>query len=38
MSYWLNKTESKIRIGIDTGGTFTDLVIVSEGAVKAWKI
>ncbi|MHA1953930.1 MAG: hydantoinase/oxoprolinase N-terminal domain-containing protein, partial [Candidatus Heimdallarchaeaceae archaeon] len=34
----MNKTESKIRIGIDTGGTFTDFVIVSEGAVKAWKI
>ena len=38
MSYWLNKTESKIRIGIDTGGTFTDFVIVSEGSVNAWKI
>jgi N-methylhydantoinase A len=33
----LNYAESKIRIGIDTGGTFTDFVIVSEGSVKAWK-
>ena len=38
MSYCLNRAKSKIRIGIDTGGTFTDFVIVSEGFVRAWKI
>ncbi|MCG3219879.1 MAG: hydantoinase/oxoprolinase family protein [Candidatus Heimdallarchaeota archaeon] len=34
----MNKANEKTRIGIDTGGTFTDFVIVSEGFVKAWKI
>ena len=38
MSYYLNRAKSKIRIGIDTGGTFTDFVIVFEGSIKAWKI
>ena len=32
-----NKLEAPIRIGIDTGGTFTDYVIVSEGSISAWK-
>ncbi len=26
-----------IRIGIDTGGTFTDFVVVEDGAVRTWK-
>ena len=38
MSYYLNRAKNKIRIGIDTGGTFTDFVIVFEGSIKAWKI
>ena len=38
MSYCLNEAENKLRIGIDTGGTFTDFVIVSKGSIDAWKI
>ena len=34
----MNEARKEIRIGIDTGGTFTDFVIVSEGSVKAWKV
>ncbi len=29
--------QQTVRIGIDTGGTFTDYVIVSEGYIQAWK-
>jgi len=32
-----NEKQRSIRIGIDTGGTFTDYVIVSEGYIQAWK-
>jgi len=32
-----NDTQQPVRIGIDTGGTFTDYVIVSEGYIQAWK-
>ena len=32
-----NDTQQPVRIGIDTGGTFTDYVIVSEGYIRAWK-
>ncbi|MCG3258627.1 MAG: hydantoinase/oxoprolinase family protein [Candidatus Heimdallarchaeota archaeon] len=28
---------SQVRIGIDTGGTFTDYVIVTNGHISAWK-
>ena len=34
----LNNTRKPIRIGIDTGGTFTDFVVVSKDHVNAWKI
>ncbi|MCE7742706.1 MAG: hydantoinase/oxoprolinase family protein [Candidatus Heimdallarchaeota archaeon] len=30
-------SQQPVRIGIDTGGTFTDYVIVSEGYIRAWK-
>ncbi len=32
-----NDKQQQVRIGIDTGGTFTDYVIVSEGYIRAWK-
>ena len=32
-----NDNQQSVRIGIDTGGTFTDYVIVSEGYIRAWK-
>ncbi|TFG09155.1 hydantoinase/oxoprolinase family protein [Candidatus Heimdallarchaeota archaeon] len=32
-----NEKQRSIRIGIDTGGTFTDYVVVSEGYIQAWK-
>jgi N-methylhydantoinase A len=34
----LSDVIDSIRIGIDTGGTFTDYVIVSNGTISAWKI
>ncbi|MFW9851964.1 MAG: hydantoinase/oxoprolinase family protein [Candidatus Thorarchaeota archaeon] len=34
----LNNTRKPIRIGIDTGGTFTDFVVVSKDHINAWKV
>ena len=34
----LNNTRKPIRIGIDTGGTFTDFVVVSRNSINAWKV
>ena len=34
----LNNTRKPIRIGIDTGGTFTDFVVVSRSHINAWKV
>jgi N-methylhydantoinase A len=34
----LNNTREPIRIGIDTGGTFTDFVVASKNHINAWKI
>ncbi|MHA2357592.1 MAG: hydantoinase/oxoprolinase family protein [Candidatus Heimdallarchaeaceae archaeon] len=34
----MSDAKDSIRIGIDTGGTFTDFVVVSDGTINAWKI
>jgi len=34
----VNANRVSVRIGIDTGGTFTDFVIVSRGKIDAWKV
>ncbi len=34
----LTNIKEPIRIGIDTGGTFTDFVVVSKDHINAWKI
>ncbi|MHA1223724.1 MAG: hydantoinase/oxoprolinase N-terminal domain-containing protein, partial [Candidatus Heimdallarchaeaceae archaeon] len=34
----MNANGGSVRVGIDTGGTFTDFVVVSRGKIGAWKV